>query len=59
MPKQQRIFSVQLGSFCGVPVSVPVAQILPDKGAIAFWKIAIVDLLWSMVQLVAVALGYN
>lgn len=33
---------------------MPVAQVLPDKGTITFWKVTIVHLFWVMIQLVPV-----
>ena len=45
---------MQLRTFCRVPVPMPVAKVLPDKRAIAIWKVAAVDLLGGVVQLMAI-----
>jgi hypothetical protein len=51
---QHRILPVQLRAFCSVSIPMPVAQVLPDECAITVWKVAAVDLLRSVVQLMAI-----
>lgn len=48
--------AMELRALGGMPIFVPVAQILPDKGPLAVREVAAVDLFRSMVQLMAVTL---
>jgi hypothetical protein len=51
-----RILSMQLGSLCGVAISVSVAEILPDECTDTVWKVTVVDLLRSVIELMSVAI---
>jgi len=37
-----------------VPFSVPIAKVKPDEGSVAVLVAAIIDLLWCMIELVAI-----
>lgn len=51
---REMIAFLKLGALCRMPLPVPDAEILPYKGPIAVWEIASVNLLRSVVQLMAV-----
>jgi hypothetical protein len=48
------VFPVQL-TFCSVPFSMPVAEILPNKGARTIGKITAIYLLWGVIELMTIA----
>jgi hypothetical protein len=51
-----RILAMQLGSFCGVAISMSVAEILPDECADTVWKVTVIDLLRGVIELMSVAI---
>ena len=45
---------MQLRAVCSMSLSVPDAQVLPNKISVAIWVIATVDVFGSMVQLMTI-----